>query len=164
MQQVKMPKTSHIHVRPLEIGDFTFVRELASKQQSFTVPPAYVLWLIMRIKGAVCLIAEHVDYGQLGYLLAVPLEGPKKSLFVWQLAALERGLGEGATLALLTALRDFACGEHVRSIAFSLRPRSATYRLIARYTDKLVANIPRLTSALPLAIALDESEYQIDLE
>jgi len=112
-----MPNTTHIHVRPLEIGDFTFVRDLASKQRNFTVPPTYVLWLIMRIKGAVCLIAEDADRGQLAYLLAVPLEGPKKSLFVWQLAATTRGGKEQATLSLLAELRDFGRRKHVRSIA-----------------------------------------------
>ena len=154
----------HIHVRPLEIGDFSFIRDLASKQRNFTVPSTYVLWLMMRIKGAACLVAEDAHRGQLAYLIAVPVEGPEKSLFVWQLAASARGGGGRATLALLTALRDFATRKHVRAIAFSMRPRSAAYRLIARYADKLVASTPRLTSVLPFSIASDESEYRIDLE
>jgi hypothetical protein len=159
-----MPKISHTHVRPLEIGDFNFVRGLASKQPDFTVPPAYVLWLIMRIKGAVGLVAEDNDRGRVAYLLAVPSNGPKESLFVWQLAAVSGSGQEKASLALLTALRDFASRKHVQSISFSTRPGSAAYRLIARYTNILAARTPSLTSPLPSTIASDESEFRVDLE
>jgi hypothetical protein len=159
-----MPNISHTHVRPIEIGDFDFVRDLASKQPNFTVPPVYVLWLIARIKGAACLIAERAERGPVAYLLAVPIEGPEKSLFVWQLAAASGAGREKTTLALLTALRDFASGKHVRTIAFSLTPRSAAFRLISRYTNELAATTPRLTSALPPIVAMGESEYSIDLE
>jgi hypothetical protein len=158
-----MPDTSHIHIRPLEIGDFTFVRELASRQRNFTIPPVYVLWLIVRIKGAACLVAEDGERGQAGYLLAVPIEGPEESLFVWQLAALPGGEQEKATLALLVALREFASDKHIRTIAFSMEPSSAAYRLISRYTNRLVASSPRLTSVLPPIIAAGESEYRVDL-
>ena len=159
-----MPDTSHIHVRPLEIGDFNFVREMASRQRNFTIPPVYVLWLIVRIKGAACFVAEDSDRGQAGYLLAVPIEGPEESLFVWQLAALPGGEQEKTTLSLLVALREFASDRHIRAIAFSMEPRSAAYRLISRYTSKLAASSPRFTSVLPPIVATGESEYRIDLE
>ena len=158
-----MPNTSHIHVRPLEIGDFNFVRELASKQKNFTIPPLYVLWLVVRIKGAACFVAENSDRGRAGYLLAVPIEGPEESLFVWQLAALPGGEQEKTTLTLLVALREFAKDRHIRAIAFSMEPRSAAYRLISRYTHKLTASSPRLTSVLPPIVAAAESEYRVDL-
>jgi hypothetical protein len=157
-----MSNTSHIHVRSLEIGDFNFVRELASKQRNFTVPPVYVLWLIIRIKGSACFIAERSDQGQVAYVLAVPVDGPEESLFVWQLAALA-GVRQESTLALLGALRDFASARNVRTIAFSMEPHSAEYRLISRYTNKLAAKTPRLTSPLPPIVAAGESEYIIDL-
>jgi hypothetical protein len=158
-----MPDISHIHVRPLEIGDFNFVRKLASKQRNFTIPPVYVLWLIVRIKGAACFVAEDSDRGRAGYLLAVPIESPEESLFVWQLAAAPGGEQEKATLALLVALREFASDRHIRAIAFSMEPRSAAYRLISRYTNKLAASSPRLTSVLPPIVAEDESEYRVAL-
>jgi hypothetical protein len=116
------------------------------------------------VKGAVCLVAEDSDRGQAGYLLAVPIEGPEESLFVWQLAALPGGGQEKATFALLVALREFAKERHIRAIAFSMEPRSAAYRLISRYTNKLAASSPRLTSALSPIIAAGESEYRVDLE
>jgi hypothetical protein len=96
-----MPNTSHIHVRPLEIVDFSFVQDLASKQENFTVPPTYVLWLMLRIKGAISLVAEHSTRGPLAYLLAVPVEGPEDSMFVWQLAVSKGTVRGKAVLALL---------------------------------------------------------------
>jgi len=63
---------SHIHVRLLEIGDFQFVRNLASKQPNFTVPSTYLLWLLLRIDGAICLVSEHSTKGPLAYLVALP--------------------------------------------------------------------------------------------
>lgn len=160
---VTMPIHSHIHVRPLEIGDFGFVQNLAAKQQHFTIPPTYVLWLLMRIKDSACLVAEHSHQGQLAYLLAVPSEGPGKSLFVWQLAALPGKTGSEATLSILTALRSFAGRTRVTTIGFSMRPQSATYRLISRYSRKLAHRTPRLMSPLPAFIAQNESEYRITL-
>src|SRR5437764_1269512 len=120
-----MSKTSHIHVRPLEIGDFTFVRDLASKQRTFTVPPLYILWLMLRIKGAISLVAEHTSRGPLAYLLAVPVEGPEDSIFVWQLAA-SKGPGQAnATLALLVEFRNMVGELAVSHIMFSSVPNSA---------------------------------------
>lgn len=158
-----MPDASHIHVRSLELADFTFVRDLASKQPNFTVPPSYVLWLLSRVKGAICLVAEQSDLGPVGYLLAGPIEATKESLFVWQLATTENPSREQTSLVLLGSLKDIAATKAVQTIAFSARPRSAAYRLISQYTNKLVANTPRLMFALPSIVALDESEYRIDL-
>jgi len=152
-----------MHVRQLEIGDFAFVQKLASKHSNFTTPPSYVLWLLMRIEGAACLVVEHPEHGPLAYLLAVPIEGPEKSLFIWQLAA-SPGKAHGAAIhCILAALRDVAMRRGVKTIAFSMRPRSAAFRLISRYTRELVARTPQLTSALPFIVAQDESEYRIEL-
>jgi hypothetical protein len=158
-----MPNHSHIHIRRLEISDFGFVQDLAAKQRNFTIPPTYVLWLLMRIKDAACFIAEKPRQGLLAYLLAVPSEGPGKSLFVWQLAALPGRPGAKASLSILSALRDFATRTRVRTVGFSVQPRSATYRLISRYSRELASQTPCLTSVLPSLIAKNESEYRIDL-
>jgi len=158
-----MANSLHIHVRSLEIGDFDFVRDLASRQPNFTVPPPYVLWLLLRIKGSVCLIAEMVDEGQLAYLLALPVEGPTESLFVWQLAAKETKLEDRGVLALLTELRNLVRARHVRTVLFSAPPNSAKQRLIAHYTNMLVAVTPRLISILPASVTSNEGEYRVDL-
>src|SRR4051812_39896152 len=103
-----MSNPSHIHVRQLEIGDFAFVRDLASRQPNFTVPPPYVLWLLLQIKGAISLIAEDSIEGPLAYLLAVPVENSTNSLYVWQLAGLQQRQKKSAALALLKELHHMA--------------------------------------------------------
>lgn len=147
----------------LEIGDFDFVQNLASKQLNFTIPPNYVLWLLMRIEGAVCLVVEQPQGGLLAYLLAVPIEAPEKSLFVWQLAA-SAGKAQGEAIHhILTTLRDISMKTGIKTIAFSMRPRSAAYRLVSRYTRELIARTPKLSSALPFVVSKDESEYRIEI-
>ena len=157
-----MAKPSHIHVRPLEIADFVFVQELASKQPNFTIPSTYVLWLLLRIKGAVCLIAETPEEGPIAYLLAVPVEAPTESLFVWQMASIAKVRKQGS-LSLLKVLKDLAHERKVETISFSAEPQSAAYRLIRQYTNKLVARVPQLSFALPFVVAPRESEYRVNL-
>ena len=156
-----MPNTSHIHVRPLEIGDFNFVRDLASKQPNFTVPPEYVLWLLMRIKDAICLIAEHSSEGPRAYLLAVPVE--EDSVFVWQLAASKGSGREKTTLALLANFRNVIEEIAVRNIVFSSVPNSLSFRTIRRFAWKVFAAKPKVVSALPPSVGMEESEFLLHL-
>ncbi len=158
-----MPNTSHIHVRPLEISDFSFVQDLASKQQNFTVPPTYVLWLTLRIKGAISLVAEHSTRGPLAYLLAVPIDGPEESMFVWQLAVSKGTERAKATLALLAQFRDIVGDLAVRNIVFSSVPNSSAFRAIRRYASKVFSSVPEAISTLPLAVDAKESEFLLDL-
>jgi len=158
-----MSNASHIHVRPLEIADFGFVRDLASRQSNFTVPPVYVLWLMLRIKGAICLVAEHSSEGPLAYLLAVPIEGQGNSLFIWQVAALEGRQRDKATLAILTEFRRMVLDLAFDSVQFSSIPDSPVYRLIRRYAWKLASLVPETLDALPSAANKKESEFRINL-
>lgn len=158
-----MPNTSHIHIRPLEISDFAFVRELASKQRNFTTPPTYVLWLMLRIKGAISLIAEHSSRGPLAYLLAVPVEGPEDSIFVWQLAVTKGQEQEQTTLALLAQFRSVVGNLGVRNIVFSTVPNSAAHRVIRRYASKVFSSVPETVNALPAAVDAKESEFLLHL-
>jgi hypothetical protein len=158
-----MPDTSHIHVRPLEIGDFDFVRKLASIQPNFTIPPVYVLWLMLRIKGGICLIAEHSEQGSLAYLLAVPVEGPGNSIFIWQVGGTTGRQGTKATRALLTEFRETVFARGIDTISFSSLPNSAVFRLIRRYAWDLAALIPKTVSALPSAVSDKESEFLLNL-
>jgi hypothetical protein len=158
-----MPTTSHIHVRPLEIGDFYFVRDLASKQRNFTIPPMYVLWLLIRIKGSICLIAEHSSEGPRAYLLAVPVEGSVDSVFVWQLAASKGHGREKATSALLVEFRNIVEECAVRNIAFSSVPNSPSFRTIRRVAWEVFSSEPKATSALPPSVGKEESEFLLNL-
>ncbi len=158
-----MSNVSHIHVRSLEIADFDFVRDLASQQPNFTVPPMYVLWLILRIKGAICLVAEHSGRGPMAYMLAVPVEGPEQTVFVWQLASTKSGQKAKATLALLTEFRTILARRSVRTIAFSSVPNSPNYRAIRQYAWKVFSLPPERTGLLPFSVSSSESEFLLNL-
>jgi len=155
---------SHIHVRPLEIGDFEFVRRLASKQPSFTVPSAYILWLLLKIDGAICLISEHSTEGPLAYLLALPVKDPRHSVFVWQFAASEGPEREAASLALLTESSEVAARLEVENVVFSCVPNSAEYRAIRRYARKIFSSVPRALSSLPPLVNPSEREFLLPLK
>jgi hypothetical protein len=155
---------SHIHVRPLEIGDFQFVQGLASKQPNFTVPSAYLLWLLLRIDGAICIASEHSRKGPLAYLLALPVKEPKRSMFVWQFAASDGPEREAASLALLTKSREVAVGLGVESVIFSSVPNSAAYRVIRRYAWKVFSAVPKAISNLPSLVNPIEREFILPLK
>jgi hypothetical protein len=158
-----MTDTFHIHVRPLEIGDFDFVRELASKQRNFTVPPVYVLWLMLRIKGAICLVAEHSARGLLGYLIAVPIEAPTDSMFVWQFAVLKGHGRAKAALAILIEFRKILTDLSIRNLSFSSAPHSAVFRTLRGYARRVFAAVPQSLSVLPPGVNAEESEFLLNL-
>jgi hypothetical protein len=154
--------SSELHVRRLQIKDFAFVRDLASKQPNFTIPPPYVLWLLLKIRRSVALIVEREDSGPTGYLLAVPVAQPK-TLYVWQLATSKRDKRGEGTLLLLSQLRSIATRQNASFIMFSTVPGSATYRAIRRSVLKISGAVPELLSPIPTIIAPHESEYCVRL-
>src|ERR1700722_19266339 len=100
-----MRASKWIHVRPLKVSDFGFVRRLASRKANFTVPPPYVLWLLKQTNPRSCMVAEHVKFGPVAYLLSVPVGKPRSSvLYIWQLAASATGKRTGAIDGLLLGL------------------------------------------------------------
>lgn len=159
-----MPDRSHVHVRKMEVGDFDFVRTLAAQQSNFTVPPPYVLWLLLRIKGAITLIAEDSDLGPVSYLLAVPVESPDRCLYVWQLATSDQGKRSDATLAIIRKFREIAIAGKVRVIAFSAVPESPAYRAIRQYIRGVFSSVPQPITRLPSLIDLSENEFRLDVE
>jgi hypothetical protein len=158
-----MPAKSHVHVRQMEVGDFAFVQTLAAKQANFTVPPLYVLWLLLRVKDAVCLVAEQSSGGPLAYLLAVPIDAPSRALHVWQLATSDSGQRKGATLVLLSEFGEIAERLRIRTISFSTIPGSPAFRLIRRYTAKVFSATPKAISTIPSLLGQNEEEYRFKL-
>jgi hypothetical protein len=161
-ERPSMTNVSHIHVRPLELADFDFVQALASKQPNFTVPPVYVLWLMLRIKGAICLAAEHNDKGLTGYLLAVPVEGSQASIFVWQLAASNQ-MTQKSVLAILAEFRKKIIESHIETVLFSGVPDSPRFRAIRQYSWQIFEVMPHEANILPSLVAIDESEFVVNL-
>jgi hypothetical protein len=158
---MQMPAISHIHVRQMEIGDFDFVRELAAMQPNFTVPAPYVLWLLLRIRDAVCLVADHSSEGPLAYLLAVPIEGPGNALYLWQLAASETGQKRNAIETLLGEGYKIAQKLHIDTLSFSAVPNSPAFRLIRRYALRFLSRTPEATTAIPQLVCPNEKEYRL---
>jgi hypothetical protein len=154
-----MSDISHIHVRQLEIADFDFVRQLASKQSNFTVPPPYILWLFLRLKGAICLVAEESERGLVGYLLALPVEPPEASIFVWQLAASHKMPQSKIILALLREFRKKISESHVFRVLFSSVPNSVVYRAVRHYAWEIFASVPTRQNMLPSSIDANEAEF-----
>ncbi len=158
-----MPTKSHVHVRQMEVGDFEFVRELAAKQPGFTVPPPYVLWLILRVKDAICLVAENSSDGLMAYLLAVPVQDPLKTLHVWQLASAEASNSGNAPLALVRKLRSIARRLGIRRVTFSSVPNSPSFRAARRLTSKVFSATVKQGSVLPTSVGDKECQYQFEL-
>jgi len=156
-----MSNGSHIHVRGVEIGDFAFIQDLASEQSNFTVPPSYVIWLLLKIKGSICLIAEDSKHGPSAYLLAVPVESPENTMFVWQLASVKGSLGENATLAVLNEFRGLLKTSAIVNITFSTLPNSPAFRAIRRYARKVFSSVPECTGTV--AVDSKESEFLLRL-
>ena len=152
-----------ILVRPITIEDFQFVRDLAAEQQNFTIPPPYVLWLLSRVEGQVCLIATSVSGVPLGYLLAVRVEVPSHSVFVWQLASINGRPGVDAATSLLLNLRNYAKCRRVERIVFSAIPESASFRVIKKHCQDVFSALPKEIGSLPRIIAPGEHEYVLDL-
>lgn len=158
-----MPSISKITVRPLEVRDFSFVRELAASQPNFTIPPPYVLWLLTRISPELCLVAERPDKGPLGYLLAVPISNPPKSLYIWQLAAAKVSDPEEAMMKLIASLRDVVKVERVKKLIFSAQPKTATFRILKRYSRRGFSTDPQDIGCLPEIVAPDEHEFCVTI-
>src|SRR6185437_16656357 len=92
-----MQSSKWICVRPIKESDFSFIRRIASKQTHFTMPPLFVLWLLKRTNSRNCMVAEHLKFGPVAYLLSILVcERRQRVLYIWQLAASARGVRTGA--------------------------------------------------------------------
>ncbi len=159
-----MNKPNAILVRPMSLEDYGFIRDTAAQERNFTIPPLYVLWLLSKIKGDICLVAEDVVGGRLAYLLAVPVSEPPNSLFVWQLAVRDHASSSDAIRSLLLKLHQISTSIGISSIFFSSIPGSAAHRAISKHIKDIVSKEPVQTSLLEEMIAPGEVEFRIDLE
>jgi hypothetical protein len=158
MSRISQP----VRIRPMQVDDFRFVQNLASKQFRFTRPPSYILWMLTRTNSRSCMVAEDVKLGPVGYLLSLPVnKARKKTLYVWQLAASARGRHNGAIHLLLLALRNMVHKMQTRFIIFSSVPGSPQFRAIRRQARTLFGSAPRPRRILPSGISPREHEFVI---
>jgi hypothetical protein len=161
---LEMPLSKWIHVRELEATDFRFIRRLASRHANFTVPPPYVLWLLKQTNPRSCMVAEHVKLGSVAYLLSVLVGTPRGNvLYVWQLAASQRGARAGAIDVTLLALRRFVSRTRVRKVFFTACPETPEFRAIRRNVYSLFGAGVRAQQVLPAAVSRKECEYVFKL-
>lgn len=157
-----MRATIWIRVRQMKVSDFEFVRRLASRKANFTVPPPYVLWLLKQTNSRSCMVAEHVKLGPVAYLLSVPVNKPRGNvLYIWQLAASERGQRTGAIDVLLLGLRTLVHRMKIQSLLFTAIPNSPEFRAIRRYAYTLSAKEPKPNQELPSMVSRNEREFTI---
>ena len=157
-----MQSSKWIRVRPIKTSDFSFIRRIASKQIHFTVPPLFVLWLLKRTNSRSCMVAEHLKFGPVAYLLSILVcERRQKVLYIWQLAASARGVRTGAIDETLLALRDFVRRKDVKRLFFTVDPASPEYRAIRRYAYSLFGRRLASGKVLPRSISLTEREYMV---
>lgn len=155
-----MRSLKSIRVRQLEVSDFKFIRDLASKQHNFTSPPFYVLWLLKQTNSRSCLVVQHATLGPVAYLLSLPVnKSGTRALYVWQLAASASGRRVGGIHALLLALRTLVRRMRVRSVLFTAIPDSPDFRAIRRYVYVLSGGVPRSHERLPLTVSRNEHEF-----
>jgi hypothetical protein len=157
-----MPPSKWIRVRPLEVSDFSFVRRLASKQPHFTNPPRYVLWLLKQAHPRSCMVAEHVKFGPVAYLLSLLVSTSRGNvLYVWQLAASASGRRTGAIDVLLLALRNLVRRARVKTLFFTADPESSQFRAIRRYAYTLSRDVPHSHQKLPSTVSRNEREFTL---
>jgi ribosomal protein S18 acetylase RimI-like enzyme len=151
-----------VRVRPMEVADFRFVQNLASKQFQFTRPPRYVLWLLTRTNSRSCMVVEQAKHGRLAYLLSLRVNTSReKALYVWQLAASPKGQRNGGVHLLLLALRKLIRSAGIRFVIFSSVPKSPEFRAIRRQARTLFGAVPHSRSELPPGISPKEHEFII---
>lgn len=157
-----MQRSKWIRIRPLQVSDFPFIRRLASKHHNFTVPPMYVLWLLQQTNARCCLVAEHKKFGPVAYLLSIFVNGRSdRILYVWQLAASQRGLRLGATEVLLVGLRSFVREKRVKKVSFTSVPGCADFRVIRRYAYSLFGAAVRSVQEVPYSVSRNERQFVV---
>lgn len=150
-------------IRPLAVGDFTFVRELAAQQPNFTIPPPFVLWLFLKVRTGLSLVALNHSGDLLGYVLAMPVEDPPNSVYVWQLATTKGSKKAGAGMRLLEELKKALLTADFATVIFSASEGSAELRAIRQSVSQLVQREVKMVRRVPLIVAPAENEYQIRL-
>lgn len=154
---------SKITVRSIGLADFAFIRDLSAAQPNFTIPPPYVLWLLLRISPDLCLIAEHPEKGSLAYLLAMPVSNPPESVYVWQLAGSSTENSEDAITELVQSLRAIVERRRFKKLIFSAQQNTPTFRALKRYARQGFSAEPQLLAPLPDIVAPNEHEFYFDI-
>jgi hypothetical protein len=147
-------------IRAVEPKDFAFIRSLAAKFPTFTVPSEYILWFLTRFHPDYCRVLEN-DSGNLkAYLLAMPTSKPPNGIAIWQVAAAIPN--RAFALEYFAAyLRDLVERAHASSVFFTTSPDSASLRLIRSLAGQFAdCEVEQLN---PVPTGQGEYEFQLSL-
>jgi hypothetical protein len=124
-----IPSILNVRIRPIEPGDFNFIRSLAAEFPTFTIPSEYLLWFLSHFHPEYCRILEQEAGCSKAYLLALPTTTPRNGIAIWQVAA--TAPNHPFALEYFTAyLRDLAVRTGATSISFTSPTDSTSLRLI----------------------------------
>lgn len=148
----------NVRIRPIEPGDFNFIRSLAAEFPTFTVPSEYLLWFLSHFHPEYCRILEQESVGSKAYLLALPTTTPRNGIAIWQVAATEPN--RPFALEYFAAyLRDLVERTGVTSVFFTMSGDSASLRLIRSLAKKFGGcEVVRLAS-----VPSKQGEYEFRL-
>jgi hypothetical protein len=130
-----IPSLLNVRIRPIEPGDFNFIRSLAAEFPTFTIPSEYLLWFLSHFHPEYCRILEQESGGSKAYLLALPTTNPRNGIAIWQVAASEPN--RPFALEYFAAyLRDLVERTGATSVFFTMPKASASLRLIRSLARK----------------------------
>jgi hypothetical protein len=157
---------SNLVVRSLEPADFDFVRDLAGRQQGFTVPSPYILWMHALAFPELCMVANDLTDHPLGYVLAIQPCSEPRSIFVWQLSVTRQGHRLGAGQALVDRLKRYMERTSITRILFTAIPESTHEKWAISLAKEILGAKPRRLAQIAEAAcpAAKEFRYEILIE
>jgi len=150
-----------VHVRPVRLSDFGFIRDLSATIDGYTVPPLYVLWMFRRFEVELCLIAESPTQELVGYMLAMSAGTHSNEIFIWQLATTFKGQRLRAGASLARHVRKLARKRAIQRITFTAVPDSAATRSIACLAKEAFGSTLSTGRRLPRSISVKEREFYL---
>ena len=151
----------NVRIRPLEPGDFNFIRSLAAEFPTFTIPSEYLLWFLFHFHPDYCRILEQESGGSKAYLLGLPTTTPRNGIAIWQVAATapNRPFALEYFAAYLSELIERT---GTTSVFFTMSKDSASLRLIRSLAKKFGdCEVVRLAS---VPSGQGEYEFRLSLE
>jgi hypothetical protein len=138
----------NLRIRPVEPGDFGFIRSLAADLSSFSVPSEYILWYFARFHPDYCRVLEDPSGNLKAYLLAMPTSEPRNGIAVWQIGS-SRTEQPFALEHFAAYLRDLMDREGARSLSFTTTQESSLMRLVRVLAKQFGGCEPVLVGPVP---------------
>jgi len=135
-------------VRTLCPADTGQIAQIAGELDNFTVPPAYVIWMLCETQGSLCLVAEDSAGKVVAYMLALMTASPS-TVFIWQLGVLPN-----SELDVTSAKGLYLICERALAI---WRSHSVHHIWFTSSSDRAIALISRLAEDLAGAIPVPQT-------